>query len=39
MEHRPAGEFTQLLLAWRDGDQDALATLTPIVYDETPITC
>jgi RNA polymerase sigma-70 factor, ECF subfamily len=33
MENPPAGEFTQLLLAWRDGDPGALATLTPMVYD------
>jgi len=28
------GQVTQLLLAWRDGDQDALDRLTPLVYDE-----
>jgi RNA polymerase sigma-70 factor (ECF subfamily) len=28
------GEVSQLLLAWRDGDQGALDRLTPIVYDE-----
>jgi RNA polymerase sigma factor (TIGR02999 family) len=28
------GEVSLLLQAWSDGDQDALALLTPIVYDE-----
>lgn len=28
------GEVSQLLLAWRGGDQGALDRLTPIVYDE-----
>ncbi len=28
------GEITQLLHAWRDGDADALARLTPLVYEE-----
>jgi RNA polymerase sigma-70 factor (ECF subfamily) len=27
-------EVTQLLLAWRDGDQTALAELMPLIYDE-----
>ncbi len=27
-------KITQLLLAWSDGDQEALARLTPIVYEE-----
>jgi RNA polymerase sigma factor (TIGR02999 family) len=27
-------DITEILLAWRAGDQDALALLTPIVYDE-----
>jgi RNA polymerase sigma factor (TIGR02999 family) len=27
-------EITQLLLAWSDGDQNALARLTPLVYQE-----
>ena len=27
-------EVTQLLLAWRDGDQRALAELMPLIYDE-----
>lgn len=27
-------EVTQLLLAWRNGDQQALTRLTPLVYDE-----
>ncbi|MEP7342559.1 MAG: sigma-70 family RNA polymerase sigma factor [Acidobacteriota bacterium] len=27
-------QVTQLLLAWRDGDQGALDELTPLVYDE-----
>jgi RNA polymerase sigma factor (TIGR02999 family) len=30
----PAHEVTQLLLAWSDGDQAALAKLTPLVYQE-----
>jgi RNA polymerase sigma factor (TIGR02999 family) len=28
------GDLTQLLLAWRDGDEDALNKLTPLVYGE-----
>jgi len=28
------GGVTQLLLAWRDGDESALEKLTPIVYEE-----
>src|SRR2546423_3233933 len=27
-------EITQLLMAWSDGDESALARLTPLVYDE-----
>src|SRR5213075_610958 len=27
-------EITQLLVAWSDGDESALARLTPLVYDE-----
>jgi hypothetical protein len=27
-------EVTQLLVAWRDGDQAALKRLTPLVYRE-----
>jgi RNA polymerase sigma factor (TIGR02999 family) len=30
----PTGVFTQLLLRWRAGDQDALAALMPLVYEE-----
>ena len=30
----PAPDVTGLLLAWRTGDDDALARLTPLVYDE-----
>src|ERR1700692_2872511 len=30
----PLGDISQLLRAWSDGDQSALARLTPIVYDE-----
>jgi RNA polymerase sigma factor (TIGR02999 family) len=30
----PAGEVTQLLLRWRAGDQAALASLVPLVYEE-----
>lgn len=29
-----AGDITQLLRAWRDGDEHALAQLTPIAYSE-----
>src|SRR6202140_4082932 len=29
-----AGDISQLLCAWREGDQGALDRLTPIVYDE-----
>jgi RNA polymerase sigma-70 factor (ECF subfamily) len=27
-------DVTELLMAWRDGDEDALSRLTPLVYDE-----
>lgn len=30
----PAQDVTQLLLAWSNGDDAALATLVPIIYDE-----
>jgi RNA polymerase sigma factor (TIGR02999 family) len=30
----PTGEVTQLLLRWRAGDEAALASLMPLVYDE-----
>ncbi|MGH8198507.1 MAG: sigma-70 family RNA polymerase sigma factor [Steroidobacteraceae bacterium] len=30
----PAGEVTQLLLRWRAGDETALDSLMPLVYDE-----
>ena len=30
----PAADVTQLLLAWRHGDQDALERLLPLVYNE-----
>ncbi len=30
----PAGEVTRLLLKWRAGDQSALASLVPLVYEE-----
>lgn len=29
-----AGDITNLLLAWRNGDQDALTSLMPLVYSE-----
>jgi DNA-directed RNA polymerase specialized sigma24 family protein len=29
-----AGDVSTLLRAWSDGDQSALARLTPVVYDE-----
>jgi RNA polymerase sigma factor (TIGR02999 family) len=31
---RQAGDVTRLLRAWSEGDQGALDTLTPLVYDE-----
>ena len=34
MKPRSPGDITELLLAWHRGDQDALASLTPLVYDE-----
>jgi RNA polymerase sigma factor (TIGR02999 family) len=34
MADTDAGTVTQLLLAWRRGDGDALSRLMPIVYDE-----
>ena len=38
LETRPggqeAGDISRLLRAWSDGDQDALKSLTPIVYSE-----
>ena len=34
MKPRSPGDITELLLAWHGGDQDALASLTPLVYDE-----
>ena len=34
MKPRSAGDLTELLVAWRHGDEDALARLTPLVYDE-----
>jgi DNA-directed RNA polymerase specialized sigma24 family protein len=34
MNSRPADGVTQLLLAWSDGNEDALAKLTPLVYSE-----
>src|SRR5229473_3076133 len=30
----PAGDMSELLRAWSDGDQRALDRLTPIVFDE-----
>jgi RNA polymerase sigma factor (TIGR02999 family) len=32
--NNPTGELTQLLLRWGAGDQDALAALLPLVYEE-----
>ncbi len=32
--NNPTGELTQLLARWRAGDQDALAALLPLVYEE-----
>jgi len=34
MKPQSAGDLTELLLAWRHGDADALTRLTPLVYDE-----
>ena len=34
MERAQPNQVTQLLLAWRDGDNDALEELTPMVYNE-----
>jgi RNA polymerase sigma-70 factor, ECF subfamily len=34
MNTPPPQEITQLLLAWSEGDQEALAQLTPLVYRE-----
>ena len=34
MKTRSPGDITELLLAWRGGDGDALAVLTPMVHDE-----
>ena len=34
MKSRSPADITGLLLAWNGGDPDALATLTPLVYDE-----
>ena len=34
MKPRSPGDITELLIAWHRGDQDALASLTPLVYDE-----
>jgi RNA polymerase sigma factor (TIGR02999 family) len=34
MKPRSPGDITELLFAWRRGDEDALASLTPLVYDE-----
>jgi RNA polymerase sigma factor (TIGR02999 family) len=34
MDTSSSQEITQLLLAWSDGDREALARLTPLVYQE-----
>jgi RNA polymerase sigma factor (TIGR02999 family) len=34
MTVRPAQQVTELLLAWRHGEESALEKLTPVVYDE-----
>ena len=36
MSTSPAADVTQLLLAWRQGDTDALDRLLPLVYAEPP---
>lgn len=37
MDQPNAGDVTQLLLAWRDGDASALDRVMPLVYDELRI--
>jgi RNA polymerase sigma factor (TIGR02999 family) len=32
--HEPSSSITKLLFRWREGDQDALQQLMPLVYDE-----
>lgn len=34
MEIQSSGDVTQLLLDWRNGDQEAFSKLLPLVYDE-----
>src|SRR5262249_6379712 len=34
MQHGPKRELTQLLVAWAEGDKDAIKTLTPLVEQE-----
>jgi len=34
MDDRPSGDVTRLLVDWSNGDEDALARLTPLVYEE-----
>jgi RNA polymerase sigma factor (TIGR02999 family) len=34
VNNKPPGEVTQLLLRWRAGDEAALASLLPLVYEE-----
>jgi RNA polymerase sigma-70 factor, ECF subfamily len=34
MEPSEPGDITQLLIAWSNGDRDALDRVTPLVYDE-----
>ena len=34
MDAEPSGEFTELLLHWKQGDEEALHALVPIVYKE-----
>ena len=34
MQHEPPSQITQLLQGWRDGDQKALDSLLPLVYNE-----
>lgn len=34
MEIQSSGDVTQLLLDWRNGDQEAFSKLMPLVYDE-----
>jgi RNA polymerase sigma factor (TIGR02999 family) len=34
MPHNPKGQVTELLLHWKEGDENALRALVPLVYNE-----